>query len=243
MNLWKKNSILYIILLHRKRRYYITPFMVSAGQLVSEFTPANPITAFEILPAGEFVVVACSGAAHPTVLQLRGGFRQPQQPSVATESQKTYGDETTLEVDLSSDFRDDAAAAAMAAGATRWQPPPDDDTVTAAGRRGRGEERRVDAAVAACAAVEKFHNIRTTFPAATAIRITRYFCWCDIILLLLFSPAAAILFYTIIYLYVSHHHRVPFDCCLLLFLLLSCRDDDIRIYENGRFCQIFIIYY
>lgn len=95
----------------------VTPFVMSAGQLVSEFTPANPITAFEILPAGEFVVVACSGATHPTVLQLRGGSRQPPQQSIATESQNTYGNETTttLEVDLSSDFRDDAVAAAMAA--------------------------------------------------------------------------------------------------------------------------------
>lgn len=86
---------------------------MSAGQLVSEFTPANPITAFEILPGGEFVVVACSGVTHPTVLQLRGGSYRPLQ-SVTAETQKTYGDGAPLEVDLSSDFQDDAA---MAAGA------------------------------------------------------------------------------------------------------------------------------
>lgn len=83
-------------------------FKLSAGQLVSEFTPVNPITAFEILPGGKFVVVASLGSAHPTVLQLRG----PQQ-SVDEQTTTTtiYGGETTLEVDLSLDFRDDAAAA------------------------------------------------------------------------------------------------------------------------------------
>ncbi|XP_022165189.1 uncharacterized protein LOC111030132 isoform X2 [Myzus persicae] len=87
---------------------------VTTGQLVSEFTPANPITAFEILPGGEFVVVASSGSAHPTVLQLRG----PQQSAnEQTATTNTYGGETTLEVDLSLDFRDDAAAAAAAASA------------------------------------------------------------------------------------------------------------------------------
>lgn len=90
-----------------------------AGQLVSEFTPANPITAFEILPGGEFVVVACSGVAHPTVLQLRGGGpRQPVAVASAPEQRrKAYDDgETTtppLEVDLSSDFRDEAVAAGV----------------------------------------------------------------------------------------------------------------------------------
>ncbi|KAL4089774.1 hypothetical protein QTP88_024745 [Uroleucon formosanum] len=81
---------------------------VTTGQLVSEFTPVNPITAFEILPGGKFVVVASLGSAHPTVLQLRG----PQQ-SVDEQTTTTtiYGGETTLEVDLSLDFRDDAAAA------------------------------------------------------------------------------------------------------------------------------------
>ncbi|XP_025199078.1 uncharacterized protein LOC112597310 [Melanaphis sacchari] len=86
---------------------------VTTGQLVSEYTPTNPITAFEILPGGEFVVVASSGSAHPTVLQLRG----PQQSAdvqTTTTTTTTYGDETTLEVDLSLDFRDEVAAAAPA---------------------------------------------------------------------------------------------------------------------------------
>ncbi|XP_060873528.1 NACHT domain- and WD repeat-containing protein 1 isoform X2 [Metopolophium dirhodum] len=84
---------------------------VTTGQLVSEFTPVNPITAFEILPGGEFVVVASLGSAHPTVLQLRG----PQQSADEQTTTTTYGGETTLEVDLSLDFRDDAAAASAPA--------------------------------------------------------------------------------------------------------------------------------
>lgn len=88
---------------------------VFAGQLVSEFTPANPITAFEILPGGEFVVVASSGTAYPTVLRLRGEGSQrisasAANASAASDSKTTYGDGTTLEADLSSDFQDDAAA-------------------------------------------------------------------------------------------------------------------------------------
>lgn len=83
-------------------------FTVHTGKLVSEFTPVNPITAFEILPGGEFVVVASSGSPHPTVLQLRGPGRQS---NVATD-RDPYGDQTELEVDLSPDFRDDAAAGA-----------------------------------------------------------------------------------------------------------------------------------
>ncbi|KAL5233574.1 hypothetical protein ACI65C_000984 [Semiaphis heraclei] len=83
---------------------------VTTGQLVSEFTPTNPITAFEILPGGEFVVVTSSGSAHPTVLQLRGPQQSADEQTTATTT-TTYGGETTLEVDLSLDFRDDAAAA------------------------------------------------------------------------------------------------------------------------------------
>lgn len=83
---------------------------VFAGQLISDFTPANSITAFEILPGGEFVVVASSGTPYPTVLQLRG----PQR-TTATVEQKMYGDEAMLEVDLSSDFRDDALAVSAGA--------------------------------------------------------------------------------------------------------------------------------
>jgi len=89
------------------------------------------------------VVVASLGSAHPTVLQLRG----PQQSSVEQITTTTnYGGETTLEVDLSLDFRDDAAAAAAStpapvptsAAVSRWQPPPtenDDDTTAEPGRR------------------------------------------------------------------------------------------------------------
>lgn len=87
-------------------------FKLSAGQLVSEFTPANPITAFEILPGGKFVVVTSSGSAHPTVLQLRGPQQSADEQTTTTTTTTTYGDETTLEVDLSLDFRDDVAAAA-----------------------------------------------------------------------------------------------------------------------------------
>ncbi|XP_026807773.1 uncharacterized protein LOC113550245 [Rhopalosiphum maidis] len=84
---------------------------VTTGQLISEFTPANPITAFEILPGGKFVVVTSSGSAHPTVLQLRGP-QQSADEQTTTTTTTTYGNETTLEVDLSLDFRDDVAAAA-----------------------------------------------------------------------------------------------------------------------------------
>ncbi|KAE9539369.1 hypothetical protein AGLY_004621 [Aphis glycines] len=90
---------------------------VTTGQLVSEFTPTNPITAFEILPGGEFVVVASSGSAHPTVLQLRGPQLQSADKQT-TAMTTTYGDETTLEVDLSSDFLDDVAAAGAVAAAS-----------------------------------------------------------------------------------------------------------------------------
>lgn len=88
---------------------------ICSGQLISEFTPTNPITAFEILPGGEFVVVASSGTAHPTVLQLRGAQQQSSRNADASSERARYGDEETLEVDLSPDFRDDAAAAAAAA--------------------------------------------------------------------------------------------------------------------------------
>lgn len=79
----------------------------------------------------------------------------------------TYGDETTLEVDLSSDFLDDVAAAAAVAAASattsaavvsRWQPPPtdhDDDT-TARPELGRG-----NASVTVGPREGRFHNFRT----------------------------------------------------------------------------------
>lgn len=82
---------------------------------MSEFTPTNPITAFEILPGGEFVVVASSGTARPTVLQLRGAQLQSRAVDPSAAERAKYGDEETLDVDLSPDFRDDAAAAAAAA--------------------------------------------------------------------------------------------------------------------------------
>lgn len=74
--------------------------------MISEYTPSNPITAFDILTGGQFVVVASSDSSYPTVLQLRG-------PSVINpDSQKTIYNDGPLEVDLSLDFREDA----------RWQP-------------------------------------------------------------------------------------------------------------------------
>lgn len=81
---------------------------VHIGKLMSEFTPVNPITAFEILPGGEFVVVASSGSVHPTVLQLRG----PGRKSNAVMNRDPYGDQAELEVDLSPDFQDDTTAGA-----------------------------------------------------------------------------------------------------------------------------------
>lgn len=87
---------------------------------MSEFTPANPITAFEILPGGEFVVVATSGATHPTVLRLRGGPQKQPDTSAsaaaaAEQTASSYSEGAGLEVDLSPDFRDDAAVAPPAA--------------------------------------------------------------------------------------------------------------------------------
>jgi len=87
--------------------------------------------------------VASLGSAHPTVLQLRG----PQQSAdEQTTTTTTYGGETTLEVDLSLDFRDDGVAAAAStsvpvptsAAVSRWQPPPtenDDDMTAGPGQR------------------------------------------------------------------------------------------------------------
>ncbi|XP_050524997.1 uncharacterized protein LOC126896349 isoform X2 [Daktulosphaira vitifoliae] len=74
---------------------------VNTGELISEYTPTNPITAFDILPGGQFIVVATSNSSYPTVLQLRG-------PSIINpEPQKNIYNDETLEVDLSLDFRED----------------------------------------------------------------------------------------------------------------------------------------
>ncbi|XP_050443594.1 uncharacterized protein LOC126847425 [Adelges cooleyi] len=74
---------------------------VTTGELVSEFTPAKPITAFDILPGGQFVVVASSDSSYPTVLQLKG-------PSVgAPIPQKSVYSEESLDVNLSLAFRED----------------------------------------------------------------------------------------------------------------------------------------
>ncbi|VVC42160.1 Six-bladed beta-propeller, TolB-like,WD40-repeat-containing domain,WD40 repeat, conserved site,WD40/YVTN [Cinara cedri] len=90
---------------------------VDTGQLISEFTPANPITAFEILPGGQYVVVASSDSTHPTILHLRGGpacrltATSPDSAQTTTATTGPYGDEiTALVVDLSEDFRDDVSA-------------------------------------------------------------------------------------------------------------------------------------
>lgn len=150
---------------------------------MSEFTPANPITAFEILPGGEFVVVASSGSAHPTVLQLRGPRQPADKRTAAAVETTTYGGETTLEVDLSLDFRDDAMAAAAAAASaqtyaavSRWQPPPmdcDDDTTAGPGR-GKAFNTATDVRD------DRLHDFRT-FPTTTAaiiMVISRYCrCW------------------------------------------------------------------
>lgn len=174
-----------------KRRFSLSP-----GRLVSEFTPASPITAFEILPGGRSVVVACSGATHPTVLRLRGACREEpaaEQTTTAAAAETPYGDDgTTLETDLSSDFRDDVTQPTAAANTavtttavvTRWRPsqPTDDDddgsiaTAAAAaaeregiGGIGAGGGGAGVGRVGSTACFEKFHNFRI-FP----VTVSRY---------------------------------------------------------------------